>query len=285
MDYELNLAGAATAASPLTSGMFTSQTTLAQYTAAVPASKVILGTPFFGIDWPTNNGTMAATSTGGAADIADAQAQANGPQYWDPVTHTAWTSYQVGGQWHESHFDSAYALYQVAQLAARYGVRGVGIWALGMEDDGPQLIAALDGLAPAGGPGGSGPGATSSSPAAVPPAPASTTTPAAPITTTTKPPGAATSTTTTKAPGPTTTTAPVTTATYNGKTVTLAPVAPGGADMLLGSGTVTNFQSTDPRFSCLDGKSLAVYQFGLLSGKVVAVPAAGSCTAENFTFA
>ena len=43
MDYELNLAGTATAASPLTSGMFSSQTTLAQYTAAAPASKVILG--------------------------------------------------------------------------------------------------------------------------------------------------------------------------------------------------------------------------------------------------
>ena len=74
MDYELNLAGTASAASPLTSGMFSSQTTLAQYTAAVPASKVILGTPFFGIDWPTNNGTMGATATGGAADIPDSQA-------------------------------------------------------------------------------------------------------------------------------------------------------------------------------------------------------------------
>ena len=84
MDYELNLAGTASAASPLTSGMFSSQTTLAQYTAAVPASKVILGTPFFGIDWPTDNGTMAATATGGAADIADSQAQANGPAVLGP---------------------------------------------------------------------------------------------------------------------------------------------------------------------------------------------------------
>ena len=39
MDYELNLAGTASAASPLTSGMFSSQTTLTQYDAAVPASQ------------------------------------------------------------------------------------------------------------------------------------------------------------------------------------------------------------------------------------------------------
>ena len=74
MDYELNLAGTASAASPLTSSMFSSQTTLNQYDAAVPASKVILGMPFFGIDWPTNNGTMGANATGGAADIPDSQA-------------------------------------------------------------------------------------------------------------------------------------------------------------------------------------------------------------------
>ena len=36
MDYELNLAGSPSASSPLTSGQFSSQTTLAQYTAAVP---------------------------------------------------------------------------------------------------------------------------------------------------------------------------------------------------------------------------------------------------------
>ena len=97
--------------------MFSSHTTLAQYTAAVPASKVILGTPFFGIDWPTDNGTMAANATGGAADIADSQAQSNGPEYWDPVTDTAWTSYQVGGQWHESYYEGANGLYDVSQLA------------------------------------------------------------------------------------------------------------------------------------------------------------------------
>ena len=113
--------------------MFSSQTTLAQYDAAVPASKVILGTPFFGIDWPTNNGTMGATATGGAADIPDSQAQGNGPEYWDPVTDTAWTSYQVGGQWHESYYEGENGLYDVSQLATHDGARGVGIWALGME--------------------------------------------------------------------------------------------------------------------------------------------------------
>ena len=117
MDYELNLQGTPSAASPLTSGQFSSLTTLQQYTSAVPASKVILGVPFFGIDWPTNNGTMAANAAGGANDIPDSQAAANGPEYWDPVTDTAWTSYQVGDQWHESYYEGLNGLFDISQLA------------------------------------------------------------------------------------------------------------------------------------------------------------------------
>jgi spore germination protein len=286
MSYELNLQGASSAASPLTSGMFSDLRTLQEYTAVVPANKVILGAPFFGIDWPTNNGTLEATATGAATDIADAQVVSTAPQYWDPITQTSWTSYLVGGQWHESYFENAYGLYQVAQLAARYAVRGVGIWALGMESDGPDMIAALDGFAPATGPGSTGPQATSASPiisATAPPAAGAPAQATAPATTTTAAPGATTSTT--KPVGTTTTTAPVTTAIYNGRTVTLSAVGPGGADTLLSSGTVASFFSTDPRFSCLNGKLLPVYQYELLTGKdVVVANTPGDCVNQQFTF-
>jgi hypothetical protein len=284
MAYELNLQGTSSAASPLTSGMFSDLRTLQEYTAVVPASKVILGAPFFGIDWPTNNGTLGAIATGAATDIADAQVPNALPQYWDPVTQTSWTSYLVGTQWHESYFENAYALYQVAQLAARYNVRGVGIWALGMESDGPQMIAALDGFAPAAGPGSTGPQATSGSPiiSASPAPPAGAPTSSATPTT-----GAPSATTSTTKPivATTTTTALVTTATYNGRTVTLSAVGPGSVDSLSPSGTVINFFSNDPRYSCLNGKQLAVYQYGLLTGKKVAVATSpADCVNQEFTF-
>jgi spore germination protein YaaH len=290
MAYELNLGGTASAASPLTSGMFSDLTTLQQYTSAVPAAKVILGTPFFGIDWPTSNGTLAATSTGPATDIADAEVQVpTKPLYWDPVTESGWTSYLTGSQWHESFFESPYALFQVAHLAAQFGVRGVGIWALGMESEGPQMVAALDGFAPAGGPGGTGPQATSSSATvsgATPDTTAPATTSPTAATTTTKPAGGSTTTTVKGATTTTTTTvAVVTTALYNGKTVTLTPVSSGGIDTLSPSGIISDFTSTNPAFACLDGKSLAVYQYGLLSGKLVAVASTPSdCVKQQFTF-
>jgi hypothetical protein len=294
MAYEENLKGVSSAASPLTSGMFSDLTTLKQYAAAVPASKVILGTPFFGIDWPTANGTMAANATGGAADVADAQAQAAGPAYWDPVTDTGWTSYQVGGQWHETYFESPYGLYEVSQLASYFGARGVGIWALGMEGNGAEMIAALDGMVPPGGPGGTGPAVTSASPAAPstasPATPVAVAAPAAATTTTTRPPAA---TTTTAAPGvangtnaPTTSTtsttlAGSTSAVRNGARVVLTPVAASQVSNLSQEGTVTDFQSTDPAFSCLDGATLNVY-WNLLGHAAAEAATPTNCVTQDF---
>jgi spore germination protein YaaH len=67
---------------------------------------------------------------------SETQAQGNGPEYRDAVTDTAWTGYQVGGQWHESFCEGENGLHDVSQLASHYGARGAGIWALGMENNG-----------------------------------------------------------------------------------------------------------------------------------------------------
>ncbi|HVA07791.1 MAG TPA: glycosyl hydrolase family 18 protein [Acidimicrobiales bacterium] len=293
MAYELNLQGTQSAVSPLTSGAFSDLTVAQQYTAVVPANKVIMGTPFFGIDWPTNNGTLQAQPTGPAVDIADSQVTGtNDPIYWDPVTDTGWTSYQVGNQWHESFFEDPYSLSMVAQLVTQHSLRGVGIWALGMEDNGPQWISALDGFAPPGNPGSAGPQSTSESPppgsspgAAAPATSSSTSTPSSTSTTTsTSAPG---STSTTK-PAPTTTTSttsPAITGTYEGKTWNLTPAAEASVSRGLAFGTLYNFTTADPAYSCLNGKSLSVYLDGSLVGHYVAVAVQPTdCINQDFTF-
>ena len=292
MDYELNLAGASSAASPLTSGMFSTKTTLAQYTAAAPASKVIIGAPFFGIDWPTNNGTMAAGATGGAADIPDSQAQSNGPEYWDPVTDTAWTSYQVGGQWHESYYEGENGLFDVSRLASFYGARGVGIWALGMESNGPQMIAALDGISP-GAPPGTGPQATAASaPAMAAPAPAPSggsaasaapSPAAAPAASsgTAAASGSGSGTQSASTAATTTTTTAFITGVYNGATVALTPISASGGLGVVPAGTLTNFQSNVAAYTCLNGASLNVIDN--VSGKHVAeAMTPTNCIAQDF---
>jgi glycosyl hydrolase family 18 (putative chitinase) len=288
MAYELNLQGSSSPISPLTSGQFSDLSTLQQYTAVVAPSKVILGSPFFGIDWPTDNGTMQATSTGAANDLADSQIQNSGnPAYWDPVTDTGWTSYQVGTQWHESFWESPYGLYMVAQLAAGYGIRGVGIWALGMESDDTAMISALDGVAPAGGPGAGGPQSNTASTTTTAPG-GSPTTSTSPSTTTTT--GTGTGTTTTTTPGSTTTSTttttapPVATGTADGEQRDLTPVATTSV-VGLAIGTLTGFATSDPAYACLvGGPALDYYLASNLTEYVVVASAPTDCVSQEFTF-
>ena len=149
MAYQLNLGSSTSSLSSLTSTMFSDKTAIDQYTAAVSPAKVILGLPFFGIDWPTSDGTLSATATGPATTVPYAQIISSGhPIYWDAATETGWTSYEVGTQWHETFFEVPSSLYDAAQLAASSGLGGTGSWALGMEGDDPSMLSALGGLSP-----------------------------------------------------------------------------------------------------------------------------------------
>ena len=193
MEYQLNLQSNGSAESPLTSSMFSDQKAVNQYLAAVPASKVILGLPYFGIDWPTTDGTLTAQAAGPAAQLAVSQITSSGhPVYWDTTTSTAWTSYEVRNQWHEAFFEDPTSLYDAAQLASANSLAGVGIWALGMDGNNPDMLSALLGFSPAVKDGAVGPLSTTPSGAS----PSTTSTSATSTTTaTTSPPTTTTQTT------------------------------------------------------------------------------------------
>ncbi len=149
MAYDMNDRSQPSATSPLTGAAFNDLTTLEQYTAVVPPSKIVLGVPFYGYDWPTTDGSATAQATGPPSPLSYATIAAAGhPTYWDPGSQTAWTSYQVGTQWHETFFDDPTSLALKAQLAAWFHIAGLGIWALGMDGNDPAMLAALLGNAP-----------------------------------------------------------------------------------------------------------------------------------------
>ena len=165
MAYQLNLQSGTSPSSPLTSTAFSEKSAVEQYTAAVPASKVLLGLPYFGIDWPTTDGTLTAQATGAPTNVSYGQVVASGhPIYWDATTDTGWTSYQVGSQWHETFFEVPASLYDAAQLATADGLAGVGIWALGMDGNDPNMVSALAGFSPATKEYSGGPVTTTTSP-------------------------------------------------------------------------------------------------------------------------
>jgi hypothetical protein len=278
MAYSLNMSAHPSASSPLTSTMFSDAQTVAQYVADIPAAKVILGLPFFGYDWVTANGSMTAAATGPATPISDAQAMSGHQIYWDPVTQTGWTSYQVGTQWHESFFEVPSSLYQLAQLVQSAHLGGVGVWALGMEGDDPSMLSAVSGLASA---------AKSLPPVSPAIAPSTTSTSgvlASPPTTTSSTQHAE-STTTTSTTQPGYRFAGV----FDGTAVTLGMASPlafllDGAPQTVG--VLTDFSTDDPTYACLakePGLKVVVFP-AHPTQHVVETSQPSDCTSEDFTF-
>jgi|GEM_PF-1305265 len=259
MAYDMDDPSVPTPTAALTGPGFTDLAAVQEYTAVVPGSKVILGVPFYGYDWPTAGPGLGDPATGPPTPVTDAQIEAAGhPVYWDPVTQTPWTSYQVGGQWHQTWFDDAASLSLKAQLAGRFHLRGVGVWALGMDGGDPTLLAALVGRGPVVKDGQLGPG------------PTATTSPP-PTTTVPPPPGGYHYA-----------------GLWEGTTVTLTPVDPAHLSGGVGpeSGVLTGFTTDDPAVMCLeDSAPLAVAPvLGRPSTFLVTATAPVDCASGSWLF-
>ena len=149
MAYDMNSRSTPSATSPLFGSGYTDIRVIEDFLKLMPPSKILLGLPYYGYDWPTSDGSPTATATGGESPLTYASiAAGNHPTYWDPVTNTPWTAYQVGTQWHKTYFDDPTSLALKAQLANYFHLAGVGIWALGMDNNNPAMLAALLGNAP-----------------------------------------------------------------------------------------------------------------------------------------
>ncbi len=246
MAYDMNSFTTPSPTAPLAGTSPSDLSTITGYLSKVPAGKVILGVPFYGYDWPTSTGTFGAQATGSPVALSYAViAAANLPTYWDPQTSTPWTAYQTGGQWHEIYFDNPVSMGLKANLANFFSLRGLGIWALGMDGNDPAMAAALLGHAPALKNWIAGPPPTRP-----------------PTTTTTRPP--TTTTTTTPPTTTTTTTMPLYRyqGTWDAQTVTLRTLKnqqSGPPGTVQPAGQLTNFQTNDPAFECLNGDTLWVW--------------------------
>ena len=145
--------------------------TLSNYTLVIPASKVILGLPYYGYDWETADGNPFSKSSGAPSPVTYAQMQDKHLTInWDKADATPWASYKDGTQWHEIYFDNPTSLSMKARAADEYGVSKVGIWALGFDGNDPAMLAAVHGVGN-GPPSPAAPSSSSTPPASAKPTP------------------------------------------------------------------------------------------------------------------
>jgi len=149
MAYDMEQYGNSSATAPLASdnlGLSDVQS-LIQYTKIVPARKLLLGVPFYGVDFTT------ASNRPGAGTLASFPIEetyqtihaAGRKKIWDPVSRTVWTHFKYDRHWHQTWFDDPVSIALKRSLAARFHLAGVGVWALGFEGAATDMLTALDG--------------------------------------------------------------------------------------------------------------------------------------------
>jgi spore germination protein YaaH/flagellar hook assembly protein FlgD len=159
-DYRTASASSAGSVAPLGGPAYDLTDTALAYLARVPASKVIMGIPYYGRAWSTTSDAPNATTQSGtkfgpsAAVIYDNAldlAKQHGRRY-DTTEQSAWFAYRRQNcsassgcvtSWREVYYDDAQSLRAKYDMIARLGLRGAGIWALGYDGTRPELYRAL----------------------------------------------------------------------------------------------------------------------------------------------
>jgi spore germination protein YaaH len=155
-DYRSTSTSRVGSISPLTGPPYDLNDTISAYTKRVPASKIILGLPYYGRAWSTDSSALHATNISGTeygASVNVTYATAVGyaadhGRLWDSIEQAPWTAYQKQTctatygcvtSWRELYYDDVQSLGARYDMINRRDLRGAGIWALGYDGTRPEL--------------------------------------------------------------------------------------------------------------------------------------------------
>lgn len=102
--------------------------------------KVVLGIPYYGIDWPTTSSYAGSSTTGNGSAVTFNNAKSNASTYgriWDDNSQTPWYRYN-NGSWHQCWYDDSVSIGLKLEIVRDSSLAGAGCWALGYdygEDD------------------------------------------------------------------------------------------------------------------------------------------------------
>ena len=159
-DYRTGSASVAGSVAPSGGPTYDVSDTIRAYISRIPASKIILGVPYYGRAWSTASSGLHAKNVSGTKNGASTTVvystavkfAADHGRKRDPVEGAAWTAYRrknctakygCVNPWRELYYDDAQALGRKYDLINQYNLRGAGIWALGYDGTRTELYAML----------------------------------------------------------------------------------------------------------------------------------------------
>lgn len=101
--------------------------------SVIPRDRILLGVPAYGFDWSEDGKNPKYLSFKTALETAKSQ---NVEPVIDQTSKSPHFNYQVNQNNHHVWFENAASSKYKIQLAQRYGLQGIAIWRLGMEDPG-----------------------------------------------------------------------------------------------------------------------------------------------------
>lgn len=116
------------------------ESVLAYATRVIPGPKILLGLAAYGYDWTEGRQAKVLSATQARAGAAAAGAEVR----WREGAHVPYYRYQAEGDEHTVYFEDQASTAHKASLARDYGVGGVAVWRLGLED--PGIWPLIDGL-------------------------------------------------------------------------------------------------------------------------------------------
>ena len=119
-------------------------------TSQMPASKVVLGVPLFGYDWPDGPGAASTVSWLQALRLSR---QHHASASYSKAAQAPYFSYVSGGRAHTVWFENAASSMAKFQVAKGSGAAGVYLWMYGYED--PATWSSLRAVLPVSGPNAS----------------------------------------------------------------------------------------------------------------------------------
>jgi hypothetical protein len=158
------MSGRAGPNAPLYGWTYNDSSSVAQYLTKAPASKVILGVPYYGYKWSTTSnqpyasivsgsGATATTYAGVLDDLSCGAQQLN--VAWDSTAQSPWASWWSPpvndpcqgnhNSWRELYYDNAASLAKKYDLVNANNLRGAGMWALGYDGTSQDLWNAIAG--------------------------------------------------------------------------------------------------------------------------------------------